>query len=24
LDGRFIKTIHGYGYKFQEELWDIL
>jgi len=20
LDGRFIKTIHGYGYKFQEEL----
>lgn len=24
LEGKFIKTVHGYGYKFQEEEWDIL
>lgn len=23
LDGKYIKTVHGYGYKFQEEEWDI-
>lgn len=23
LQGKYIKTVHGYGYKFQEEEWDI-